>query len=56
MAVRLRQDRFSGEWTALCAAKHRARPGDVYIDNAQDHALRKKYLADYKSEGLIKEK
>ena len=44
-----------GYWVALCAAaKLEMEPGDIYIDDAQDHALRKKYFADFKAEGLIK--
>ena len=51
MAVRLR---WTGRgWVALCVAEYEAQPGDVYIDDAQDHALRQKYLADYESEGLL---
>lgn len=48
MAVRLRK--IDGELTALCAAEHPAEPGDFYIDDAQDHALREKYRADFKHE------
>ena len=51
MAVRIRviRDRL----VALCAAEHPAKLGDIYLDDAEDHALRQKYLADYHSEGLI---
>ena len=37
----------------MCAAEYEAQPGDIYIDDAQDHALREKYLEDYESEGLL---
>ena len=50
MAMRLRQ--IEGVWVAVCAAKTRARPGDVYIDDAQDHAIRAKLSHDNRSEGL----
>ena len=53
MAVRLRFR--NGEWIALCAAEHKAELFDIYIDDSQDHALRIKYISDYKLEGLIKE-
>ena len=44
-----------GYWIALCAAEYPEEPGDVYLDDGQDHALRIKYIEDYKSEGLIPE-
>jgi hypothetical protein len=61
MAVRLRwfKGRWirntwsAGKWIALCAAKSEEKEGDVYIDDSQDHALRRKYIADYTREGLI---
>ncbi len=52
MAVRLREI-YKDQWVALCAAEHEKRFGDVYLDDAQDHALRKKYIEDYRQEGLI---
>lgn len=48
MAIRLRQIR--GTWVALCAAATSAKPGDVYLDDAQDHALRKKLREDWDAE------
>jgi len=51
MAVRLRE--IDGKLVALCAAEYEAEPDDFYIDDAQDHALRQKYLEDYHNEGLI---
>ena len=61
MAVRLRwfKGRWikntwaAGKWIALCAAKSEEKEGDVYLDDSQDHALRRKYIADYTREGLI---
>ena len=51
MAVILRWDGI--KWTALCAAEYSSQNGDVYLDDSQDHALRIKYIEDYKEEGLI---
>lgn len=48
MAVLLR--RADDGWVALCAAEYPIEPGDTYIDDAQDHALREKYYADWKGE------
>ena len=53
MAIRLRKKRNG--WIALCAAKNKKEEKDIYIDDAQDHALRIKFLEDYTSEGFIKE-
>lgn len=49
MAVRLRKQ-FDDTWIALCAAEHSAESGDVYVDDAQDHALREKYYRDWRQE------
>ena len=49
MAMRLR--RVGGFWVALCAATTEACEGDVYLDDAQDHAIRQKIEADWNSEG-----
>jgi hypothetical protein len=49
MAMRLRK---TGQfWKALCAAETEALPGDVYLDDAQDRAIRLKIEADWNSEG-----
>ncbi len=40
-------------WVALCAAKHPMTDEDIYLDDSQDRAIRKKLLADFHSEGLI---
>ena len=50
MAMRLRV--LNGKWVALCAAKAGADIGDVYIDDAQDHAIRAKLSHDNRLEGL----
>lgn len=44
----------NGRLKALCAAKTKAKKGDIYLDDVIDHALRMKFIEDYKSEGLIK--
>ena len=49
MAMRLR--RIGGSWKALCAAGTEALPGDLYLDDAQDRAIRQKIEADWNSEG-----
>ena len=51
MAVRVRE--VDNELVALCAAETKAEPGDLYLDDVVDHALRKKYIEDYTNEGLI---
>ena len=40
-------------FVALCAAKTRHVPGDIYLGDSEDHALRQKFLKDYESEGLL---
>lgn len=50
MAIRIRV--VSGITLALCAVETDAKPGDIYLDDAQDHALRVKFIRDYKSEGI----
>ena len=51
MAMRLRK--FDGAWLAVCAAQSPGPPGDVYIDDGQDHAIRVKLYHDWESEGLF---
>lgn len=58
MAVRLRLVKCRGKkqsdsgfiWVAFCARAVEAKAKDVYIDDSQDHALRRKYRADYMRE------
>jgi len=51
MAIRIRW--INRRVVALCAAKTKPEPGDLYFDDVVDSALRKKFLEDYKKEGLI---
>lgn len=51
MAMRLRK--LKGNWLAVCAAKSPEHPGDIYIDDAQDHAIRTKLYHDWEEEGLF---
>ncbi len=51
MAMRLRV--IDGTLVALCAAKTQPEPGDLYLDDAQDHVIRVKIQADWDSEGLL---
>ena len=51
MAMRLRYQ--DGKWICLCAAENEAEPGDVYLDDAQDHAIRQKLEADWRYEGFV---
>jgi hypothetical protein len=50
VAIRIR--RVGGRVVALCAAKTRPESGDIYLDDAEDHALRLKFAGDTKSEGI----
>lgn len=49
MAIRIRE--IEGETVALCAAKTKAKKGDIYIDDATHHALTTKFAVDFQSEG-----
>lgn len=49
MAIRIR--RIGGKVVALCAAKYDPEPGDHYIDDAEDHAIRAKIECDFDREG-----
>ncbi|MCA1971813.1 MAG: hypothetical protein LDL44_03165 [Caenispirillum sp.] len=51
MAMRLR--RIDGILIAVCAAKAPAAPGDIYLDDEADHAIRRKIDRDMREEGLI---
>ena len=48
MAIRVRKVR--NRYVALCAAKNKYKKGDIYLNDSIDHALRMKFLRDYKSE------
>lgn len=53
MAIRIRK---VGDTTiALCAAKSRSMPGDLYLDDAVHHALSTKFVLDWYSEGILKD-
>ena len=52
MAMRLRL-KLGGGWEALCAATSAPMLDDVYIDDSQDHAIRQKLEADWRSEGFM---
>lgn len=54
MAVRIRLVN-AGRYVAFCAALTPPEPGDIYLTDSLDHALRNKYKLDYESEGLIKD-
>lgn len=51
MAIRLRM--IKGRYIALCAAKTKPEPGDVYLDDNMHHALSTKFAVDWVSEGRI---
>jgi len=50
MAIRVRT--VNTILVALCAVETDPLPGDLYLDDAVDHALRVKFVRDYKSEGI----
>ena len=50
MAIRIRT--VNGTVVALCAVESDPMPGDIYLDDGVDHALRVKFIRDYKSEGI----
>lgn len=50
MSIRLRQVDGVG-LVALCAARSIEKPGDVWLDDNQHHALAQKFARDFASEG-----
>jgi len=48
MSIRIRI--VNGTITALCGANSKAEPGDVYLHDGQDHAVREKLYLDWESE------
>ncbi len=61
MAIRIRKiknkDAISGfNYVALCAVAHDAMKGDIYLNDAMDHALREKFFKDYKYDVLRKKR
>lgn len=53
MAIRIRE--IKGHIVALCAAKTKARKGDIYLDDGAHHALTTKFGVDWVSEGRLTE-
>jgi len=51
MAIRIRK--VKDKTIALCAAKTKARSGDLYLDDVVHHALNRKFYADYLKEGIL---
>jgi hypothetical protein len=53
MAIRIRN--VKGKVVALCAALSKEKKGDIYLGDAEHHALSTKLEIDFWSEGIIKE-
>ena len=51
MAIRIRN--IDGSIVALCAAKTKAKAGDIYLDDNVHHALTTKFGVDWVSEGRL---
>lgn len=51
MAIRIRQHK--GYAVALCAAKTKAKEGDIYLGDEVHHALSVKFALDFESEGFM---
>ncbi len=51
MSIRIRQQ--DGSAVALCAAKTKAKEGDIYLNDCAHHALMVKFTADLDSEGWL---
>lgn len=52
MSIRIRT--IDGVTVAICAARSVEKPGDVYLDDAQHHALAEKFREDFTSEGAVR--
>jgi len=50
MAIRIRK--IDGITVALCAARTKAEPGDVYLDDTVHHALSTKFALDWETQGF----
>ena len=50
MSIRIRV--VDGRTVALCAARSVPKPGDVYLDDTQHHALAEKFHEDYPELGV----
>ncbi len=53
MAIRIRE--IKGHIVAVCAAKTKAKEGDIYLGDAIHHALSTKFGVDWVSEGRLTE-
>lgn len=58
MAIRIRKTKNKNavggfSYVALCAAKNKRKEGDIYLNDPIDHALRMKFLEDYREEGRL---
>ena len=53
MAIRIRE--VNRTTIALCAAKTRAKEGDIYLDDSIHHALSTKFGVDWVEEGFLEE-
>jgi len=51
VSIRIRRVGAEGRLVALCAARSIEKPGDVYLDDEQHHALAEKFRRDFESEG-----
>ena len=51
MAIRIRN--INGTTVALCAAKTKPEPNDIYLDDSVHHALTTKFGVDFRSEGFM---
>ena len=51
MSIRIRE--IKNHTVALCAAKTKAKKGDIYLGDAAHHALMTKFTVDLQSEGWI---
>lgn len=49
MSIRIRS--VDGVMVAICAARSVEKPGDVYLDDSQHHALAEKFRRDFQEEG-----
>lgn len=53
MSIRIRE--IKGHTVALCAARTKAKKGDIYLDDGAHHALTTKFGVDWVSEGRLTE-
>ena len=53
MSIRIRE--IKGHIVAVCAAKTKAKEGDIYLNDGAHHALTTKFGVDWVSEGRLTE-